>query len=504
MEHLVTKPVTPEKRKSEHLNKFDNFERRLLDIVASSLGLIFLSPVFLIISILIKYKSPGPVYFKGKRMGRYGKPFNIIKFRTMHENPDSYQGAKITAQDDPRITPVGKWLRTTKLNELPQLGNILRGEMSLVGPRPEDVEIANTWTDKQKEVLLSVRPGMTSPASVVYSNEEELLSHADGLDRYFKEIMPDKMRLDMLYILQRNFLSDIDVIFCTLIALLPGWRKIRVKNWELYYGPLTRFLNRFAFWFIIDILLTFFSFAATAVIYRLNTPLDVGWGASLVIVGSFSLFFSLSNAALHLYNVEWSRAPSGYAVQLLFSAGIAMLGVNLVLFIFPNLFRELPFILTVVAIALTVILAIAIRYRERLITTIASRWLKLRGGVRDIGENVLIIGAGKNASAVEWLLNQSSSNQWFHIVGMIDDQPTIQQMAIGYARVLGTTEQIQEIVEENNIGLICFTIHNISESDKERILNQCKNTGIRTIEMPDFFGILGKAFQQNEKEPVSS
>jgi len=504
MERLLPNPMITKKNKIRRHNKINNFGRRLFDIVTSVLGLILLSPIFLIISIIIKISSPGPIFFKGKRIGRYGKIFNIIKFRTMHESSDSYQGARITAQDDPRITSIGRLLRDTKLNELPQLINILRGEMSLVGPRPEDVEIAKTWTDTQKEVLLSVRPGMTSPASVVYRNEESLLSHEDGLDQYLKEIMPDKMRLDMLYVVQRNFLSDIDVIFCTLLALLPGWRKIQLKNWELYYGPLSRFLNRFVSWFIIDILLAFFSFAITVVIYRLNTPLNLGWIASLIIITSFSLFFSLSNIVLHLYTIEWSRAPSGYAILLLISAGISMICLNIIQFIFRDSIQELPLIVTGVAIAITVFLAIAIRYRERLITTVASRWLKLRGGIRDIGENVLIIGAGKNASAVEWLLNQSSSNQLFHIVGMIDDQHSIQQMSIGYARVLGTTEQIQEIVEENNIGLICFTIHNISKQDKARILNLCNNTGIRTVEMPDFFGILGKAFQQSEKEPASS
>lgn len=488
--------LTQEKPTNHFQRALNRFLCRLLDITASTMGLLMLSPLFVLIALKIKADSPGPVYYRGLRMGRNGVPFEIIKFRTMYEDPQSYQGAKVTAADDPRITPFGKWLRDTKLNELPQLFNILKGEMSLVGPRPEDVDIARQWTEAQQQVLLSVRPGLTSPASVVYRNEESLLSHKDCLNQYFEEILPDKMRLDMLYVLQRNMLSDIDVIFCTLLVLLPGWRKHQLPRWELYYGPLTRFLRRYLTWFFVDFLLALFGIAITSVIYRANAPLNMGWGLAFAVALLFAIVFGLSNYAFKLYAVEWSRAPSSLAVNLAFSAGIGMIVVLIFQTLFYAVMQPMPFMIISVAAILTWGLAVVIRYRERLLTRLASYWLAKRGGVQRIAENVLVIGAGRNASAVEWLFNHSGANRWFRIVGAVDDQHAYQQLRIGNVRVLGTTEQIPEIVKQYNVGFICFAIQNISLSDRVRILNLCNGTGVRTVEMPDFFGIMGEAFNQ--------
>ncbi len=130
-----------------------------MDVCASALGLVFLSPFFLVIAWMIKRESPGPVFYRGPRMGRKGKPFGILKFRTMWEERASYDGPSVTARDDPRVTPLGRWLRHTKVNELPQLWNVLVGEMSLVGPRPEDPGIVATWPEevRQRDPLRAAR-----------------------------------------------------------------------------------------------------------------------------------------------------------------------------------------------------------------------------------------------------------------------------------------------------------------------------------------------------------
>src|SRR5574339_1003632 len=133
--------------------------KRLFDIIVAALGLLILSSVFSLLSYLIQRESPGPAFYRGPRLGKGGKPFGILKFRTMYERPSSYAGPRLTVQGDGRITPLGQWLRDTKLNELPQLWNVLVGEMSLVGPRPEDPEIARSWPLKAKEEMLSVQPG---------------------------------------------------------------------------------------------------------------------------------------------------------------------------------------------------------------------------------------------------------------------------------------------------------------------------------------------------------
>ena len=164
--------------------------KRFCDVFFSILILLVLSPVFLYIALRIKHDSPGPVLFKGDRMGRFGKPFKILKFRTMYEDERSYNGAPVTAEGDERITPFGKYLRETKLNELPQFWNVIKGEMSLVGPRPEDLRIAQGWPEEVKAEVLSVRPGITSPASVIYRDEETILKGSGFMDDYLKTILP--------------------------------------------------------------------------------------------------------------------------------------------------------------------------------------------------------------------------------------------------------------------------------------------------------------------------
>jgi len=178
--------------------------KQLFDFIASLFGLIFLSPFFLLIGILIRRHSPGPVFYKCTRVGKDGQPFGMYKFRTMN---DALNGAnpKVTAQDDPRITPIGRVLRKTKLNEFPQLFNVLKGEMSLVGPRPEDPQFVSHYSSEERQIL-SVKPGITSPASILYHNEEEMLRYATVAESYLNQIMPNKLRLDLLYVRHHSFL----------------------------------------------------------------------------------------------------------------------------------------------------------------------------------------------------------------------------------------------------------------------------------------------------------
>lgn len=226
----------------------DSAVKRLFDISVSLIGLILFSPCFWVIGILIKRDSPGPVFYRGRRMGRNGQIFNILKFRTMLEQPSSYQGPKVTAQNDPRITRMGHWLRNTKLNELPQLWNVLKGEMSLMGPRPEDPDIAATWPDEVRREVLSVRPGITSPASVLFRNEETLLSTGSAMKGYLESILPSKLRLDQLYVRHRSFMLDLDVLFWTTLVLLPRLQSYAPPEELLYLGPFRRFTRQYLNW----------------------------------------------------------------------------------------------------------------------------------------------------------------------------------------------------------------------------------------------------------------
>lgn len=188
--------------------------KRLLDVAASGLGLVVLSPLFLTIAIWIKIDSKGPVFYRQVRVGRYNKDFRIFKFRSMRVGAD--KGSLVTIGGrDPRVTRSGYWIRKFKLDELPQLINVFIGDMSLVGPRPEVRHYVGYWTPEQMHVL-DVRPGITDPASIKFRNENELMEKAEDPEKYYIEvIMQEKIRLYLEYVEKHNFFYDIGLIFKT-------------------------------------------------------------------------------------------------------------------------------------------------------------------------------------------------------------------------------------------------------------------------------------------------
>jgi lipopolysaccharide/colanic/teichoic acid biosynthesis glycosyltransferase len=192
--------------------------KRLFDIVFSIIGLILLSPLLAAASVLIKLDSRGPVFFRQERVGRYFKPFRIYKFRTMTADGQD-KGALITVGGDKRITRIGHVLRRYKIDELPQLLNILKGEMSFVGPRPEVREYVQLFR-KDYAKLLTVRPGITDPASLTYSEEETVLaSSGNGEKHYIGNILPDKIALSLRYVENRSIFTDVRLVFRTILKI---------------------------------------------------------------------------------------------------------------------------------------------------------------------------------------------------------------------------------------------------------------------------------------------
>ncbi|OPJ66120.1 sugar transferase [Clostridium chromiireducens] len=201
------------------MNKFNKVVKRIFDLVCSTLGLIVLSPVFIFISIRIKSGSDGPIFFKQIRVGEKSKEFEILKFRTMVVDAEKL-GRQITVGNDSRITKIGAFLRKYKLDELPQLINVFKGDMSLVGPRPEVPRYVKLYDEKQRKVL-EVKPGITDLASIRYRDENELLGEAENPDEfYINTIMPDKLALNLEYISRNNIFLDIYIILQTIIKCL--------------------------------------------------------------------------------------------------------------------------------------------------------------------------------------------------------------------------------------------------------------------------------------------
>jgi lipopolysaccharide/colanic/teichoic acid biosynthesis glycosyltransferase len=195
--------------------------KRGFDILCSLVGIVILFPLFILIGILIKIDSKGPIIFKQIRIGKNFKPFTLYKFRTMIID-SAKNSLLLTVDNDPRITKIGRFLRKTKLDELPQLFNVLKGDMSIVGPRPEVQRYVSMFEKDYREIL-TIKPGITDYASIEFRNEENILRRYNDVEEgYIKEILPAKIALYKRYLKEKSFLTDLKIIFLTLYRVIKG------------------------------------------------------------------------------------------------------------------------------------------------------------------------------------------------------------------------------------------------------------------------------------------
>ncbi|RJP52188.1 MAG: hypothetical protein C4586_03330 [Anaerolineaceae bacterium] len=469
--------------------------KRAFDILVSGLGMIILFPFFLFVVILIKRQDQGPIFYRGPRTGCGGKDFNILKFRTMVEHPKSYAGARVTAKDDNRITPLGRWLRDTKLNELPQLWNVFVGEMSLVGPRPEDPQIVKTWSPDARAVILSMRPGITSPASIMYRDEESMLPTDGLMDVYFRDIVPDKIRLDRLYVRNHSFMGDLDIIFWTAVVLIPFAASRRMLEGELFAGPFYRLTRRYISWFMLDLIGSLLVVGLVGLIWRVFEPINWGFIPLALLAFVIAVFFSSVNSLFGLDRVYWSSAKADDGLLLSFSNGF----VTVNLFALNYLLKQKPWLLPVPALPpemivligfFTLLGSLIFRYRQRLVTSVASRWLDWRGAKMAFGERVLILGAGEGGEIVHWLLRHGSFRQVFTVVGMVDDDPAKRGMRVNHCWVLGSSSELPDLIRKHDIGVVLFAIANISQATRNRMVKLCQQAGVRMINLSDILAAI--------------
>ena len=211
--------------------------KRSLDLILSAAALVFIFPLLLAIAIVVKLSSPGPALYRGKRIGLHGRPFLILKFRTMVQNAESL-GGSATAADDPRLTRVGKLLRRLKLDELPQLLNVIKGDMSLVGPRPEVQKYVDLYSPEERQIL-TMPPGITDWASIWNSNEAAVLEGSRNPERTYEELIrPTKLALQLQYVKNRSLSIDLKILICTICKLIfEDWLPRELKP----YGRLKRY-----------------------------------------------------------------------------------------------------------------------------------------------------------------------------------------------------------------------------------------------------------------------
>ena len=472
--------------------------KRIFDIAGAAIALIILAPVMGLIALAIRRDSPGSVIYHGMRVGRGGKYFNILKFRTMYETPDSYRGPRVTAHDDPRITPVGRWLRDTKLNELPQFWNVLKGEMSLVGPRPEDPSIAKTWPRSTWEEVLSVRPGITSPASVMYRNEETMLCAGNVLQQYIKELRPDKMRLDQLYVRYRTFLLDLDVLLWTALIMLPRLRSHSIPEQFLFVGPFTVLIRRYLNWFTIDLVITFTVISLTGLVWRWFEPLNVGWPNAVVLAVGFSLLFSVTGAIFGVNRISWSKA----VVQDMFDLFPSWLSATAIALLINQLMSFFPTGLVLIASILALCGFIIVRYRSRIITGILCRLMYKRTEAMTARERVIIVGSGLNSQHIAWLLHHPMYANKFQIIGIADNDLFDQGMRIYGEKVIGKYVDIPNLVKIHDIGLVIVADQNILAENYQAIKEAFQSPGARIVILPDISTILSDLVKPQAMESI--
>jgi lipopolysaccharide/colanic/teichoic acid biosynthesis glycosyltransferase len=465
--------------------------KRTFDVFTALLGILFLSPFLAAIAMLIKRESPGPIFYGGWRMGGNEKPFRIWKFRTMYEVPASYAGPAVTASGDTRITPLGHWLRDTKVNELPQLWNVLIGDMSFVGPRPEDVEIARKWDAAARREILSVRPGITSPASIVYHDEEKILKGQDFMNTYYQQILPDKMRLDRIYVRHHTMLSDLDIIFWTLAVLLPRLASSRIPEGNLFGGPISRFVRFNISWLAVDFFVALLGISVVGVVWRSTGPLELGLGRAILLAIVLAASFGFVNSIMGLNRVVWSRAVPEDMFGILFSTGVVTILITILQLmaqrfdLLPPLASELIFTIGLVVL----IGVVATRFRWRLLTGFAGLWISRRNSF-SVGERVLIIGAGDESQFATWLLRRNLFLRAFSIVGIVDDDPLKQGMRFDGFWVLGTSADLPMLIQQYDVGLIIFAASEMVPEERARLLNMCVDLNVRMLLISDMMRAL--------------
>lgn len=424
--------------------------KRLFDVLFSALGLLAASPLMLAAAVLVKLEDGGPVFFLHERVGRNFRPFRVVKFRTMEASPAA--GPQITSASDPRITRVGRHLRKTKLDELPQLINVLRGEMSLVGPRPETAGFVQAFRDKYEEIL-RVRPGITDPASIAYRHEEDILKGVQDPEAYYiSEILPRKLDINLRYVRERSMLGDVRIILRTIAVLAkPAMAKPRHQPAGdecipcLPEGPTGSRLAGLVVKYRSALVFCLFAVSVAAADYlafyiRFDGKIDpyylgiVPYSVSMALAVRLPLYY-----AFGLHHGMWRYAGISDLRKIAVSTTIGTLIMatafsrwDLGPMRYPYSVMLLDWIL---ATGFTGGIRVALRvYKEYRISRSAGK------------RRTLIIGAGE---AGERIVRDMRSNASVHNpIGFIDDDTSKKGLSIHDVRVLGTREDLSRVMEE--------------------------------------------------------
>lgn len=461
--------------------------KRLFDVVASLAGLLVLSPLFLVLAIAIKLDSPGPVFFRQVRVGLHGRPFRIFKFRTMRSDPVA-GGAQITVGQDARITRVGGYLRRWKLDELAQLIDVLRGTMSLVGPRPEVPRYVEHYSPERRGHVLSVRPGITDFASLRFRDESEVLALAENPEReYVEVILPEKLQFAANYVDHSSLSTDLRALGLTLrTVLLPDSAKRRVR----------RIVSNLSFWRWVERRLTGSSTASRwlavltdafivlgcwhiTYLFRLGferwqpgrPPYDdqVSIGVTLAYLICLQLFGVRHSVWRYFAFDDLRRLTLACLMAGLLSAAVVLMahlsGVARAVLVLHPLFCLVAFALA----------RMAVRVIWEHANAVAS------GDDDATRHYVIVMGAGPVARRLLAGLHQRHG---WHVLGLLDDEPSLQGIRVAGVRVLGGLDRIRDPSLTASATHAIIAMPEQSVDLRQRALEFARQSGLTVLTVP--------------------
>jgi FlaA1/EpsC-like NDP-sugar epimerase/lipopolysaccharide/colanic/teichoic acid biosynthesis glycosyltransferase len=454
--------------------------KRALDVITATVGLVVLSPLLVAIALLVRLDSPGPGLYRGLRIGRNGRTFKIVKFRSM--NVGSGEAVPITAADDPRITGFGRRLRRHKIDELPQLLNVLKGEMSLVGPRPEDPEFVAAYSDDQRRVL-EVRPGITGPAAIAFHNEEALLDGGNARQRYLEDILPRKLAMDLDYVNNHSVVGDLVLIARTIelmVDVSQGFQQLKML------------IRRWLPWMLIDALVVALSFYVALLLRFAESPPGLQQIVSAALAISMAPLigiYLLSNHTWRLDRRVWRYATAPEAIAI-FASVVTATAVAILTDIMLGYYwiRPLPLSLIVLGGLLTFCGMVGVRYQTRLLHGLG----KPERGDAASRKPTLIYGAGNSGQFVAWRVLTDADGRSFRLVGFIDDDPSKRGQTIHGVRVLGGRADLPYIVAANDVELIILAMSNVSGEDLRAIISAAQETPAQIRIVPNLIEQMSK------------
>lgn len=440
--------------------------KRLIDVMVAFSGLVLLSPLLLATAVAVALSGRGPVFFRQIRVGKGHRNFWIVKFRTMVRDAPE-QGPAFTLGGDPRITRVGHFLRRYKLDELPQLFNVLVGDMSLVGPRPQVPEVIAWLDEAQQATLLSVRPGITDYASVVFIDEASLLAESPDPERTHREvILPRKVALSLFYLDRRSLIEDLRIVLATIYLAFQG-----------IVGQASRQMQ-----VLVDVMLFAAAFLlAFAIRFEFDVPPHRA--EQMVQLLPYTVLVRLlMNFAFGVYKVLWRYISLFDAARFVKSVGVVTAG-----FLFFRLvpiqgaaFLQLPISVILLEGLMSLCLVLGVRGLQRWVHEATHEGVV---PVRNDVTRVLIVGAGYTGRAVAREI-RVRSNLNMHLVGFLDDDPEKRLAEVEGARVLGTTGAIDEIGRREGVARVFLAITGLAPERKAAIESACEGMGARLQVIP--------------------